>query len=153
MILAVVAAVLAAGSTGVWYLTAPTPDLPLITVYKSPDCACCRAWIQHLRNHGFRVQVGPEAESELVRARYGVPPSLHACHTAVVNGLLIEGHVPADDIHRALAQPDGGNDNRPSGLIVPGMPSGSPGMESAHPQGYTVLALERSGGTRPFATH
>lgn len=83
-----------------------------------------------------------------VAARVGLNRSLQACHTAVVNGLLIEGHVPAADVRRMLAKPDGA-----IGLILPGMPLGSPGMESRHPEPYTVFALYPGGELRPFAQH
>lgn len=151
-ILGITAAVLAIVAAGIGYLSTPVSNLPLVTVYKSSDCRCCRAWIRHLEQHGFRVQVGSEAQWASVRERHGVPLSLQGCHTAIVNGLLIEGHVPADDIHRGLAEHEA-NPDRLLGLLLPGMPLGSPGMESAHRQPYTVLAWEQSGVTRSFANH
>ena len=105
-----------------------------ITVYKSPSCGCCTGWAQHLRHNGFRVAVVEQHDLSEIRAQHGIGPELQSCHTAVVDGYAIEGHVPADDIWRLLAEkPDA------SGLAAPGMPTMSPGMSSGHPKGYDVL--------------
>lgn len=115
-----------------------------ITVHKDPNCGCCTGWVQHLRDSGFTVRVEETSDLDLVRKRLGVPTELAACHTAEVAGYLVEGHVPAEAIRRLLVQ-------RPNarGIAVPGMPAGSPGMEAAHPQPYTVF-LFGSDGHRPF---
>jgi hypothetical protein len=97
-----------------------------VTVHKSPSCGCCGKWAEHLRQHGFAVALRSTEDLDPVKLKYGVPANLASCHTALVGGYVIEGHVPAADIRRLL-------DQRPavSGLTVPGMPAGSPGMEAS----------------------
>ena len=121
---------------------------PVITVYKDPSCGCCKNWIAHLIKHGYRVDAKDSPDMSEIKRTLGVPTGLTACHTAMVNGYLIEGHVPAGDIDRLLAQ-------RPkiAGLSVPGMPAESPGMESASAQSYQVLTFDKSGKTTVFANH
>jgi hypothetical protein len=105
-----------------------------ITVYKSPSCGCCAGWAQHLRRNGFRVTVVDQYDLSEIKAQHDIGPELQSCHTAIVDGYAIEGHVPADDIWRLLAEkPDA------SGLAAPGMPTMSPGMNSDQPKGYDVL--------------
>lgn len=95
-----------------------------ITVYKSPTCGCCKRWIAHLEDAGFEVEAIDSDDMNAVKQRFGVPRNMTSCHTARIAGYTIEGHVPADDILRLLAdEPDA------DGLSVPGMPVGSPGME------------------------
>ena len=119
-----------------------------MTVYKSPTCGCCSAWVDHVRQAGFRVTVVDTTNLEPIKARYGILPGHGSCHTAIVGGYVIEGHVPAPDIHRLLAlQPE------ITGLAVPGMPVGSPGMEGPVPQRYDVLAFTRDGSSRVWAKH
>lgn len=122
-----------------------------LTVYKTPWCGCCRAWVTHMSRAGFRPQVVELEDLAPVRAKHGVPFQLSSCHTAVIGGYVVEGHVPPADVVRLLRE-------RPTGLglVVPGMPIGSPGMEQ--PDGrreafQTFLLLDRSGRTRPFAAH
>jgi hypothetical protein len=121
---------------------------PVITVYKDPSCGCCKNWIEHLLKHGFRVDAKDSRDMSGVKRTLGIPDRLQSCHTAVVGGYLIEGHVPAADIDRLLAQ-------RPKirGLAVPGMPMGSPGMEGPTRQSYSVLAFDGAGKTQVFARH
>jgi len=97
---------------------------PVITVYKTPTCGCCHEWIAHLRSNGFEVIANDVPDTAPYRSRYGVPKELGSCHTGVIDGYALEGHVPAADIRRLLSE-------RPKarGLAVPGMPIGSPGME------------------------
>lgn len=121
---------------------------PTITVYKDPNCGCCKSWIEHLIKHGYRVDAKDTPGMTEVKQSLGVPDKLAACHTAIVNGYLIEGHVPAADIDRLLAQKP-----RIAGLAVPGMPAGSPGMESPRPQPYQVLSFDKTGKTNVFASH
>jgi hypothetical protein len=121
---------------------------PTITVYKDPGCGCCKKWIEHLVEHGYRVDAKDTPNMTEIKHTLGVPDALTACHTAVVNGYLIEGHVPASDIDRLLEQKP-----RVAGLAVPGMPAGSPGMEAAGTQRYQVLTFDKSGKTRVFASH
>jgi hypothetical protein len=121
---------------------------PTITVYKDPGCGCCKKWIEHLVEHGYRVDAKDTPNMTEIKHTLGVPDALTACHTAVVNGYLIEGHVPASDIDRLLEQKP-----RVAGVAVPGMPAGSPGMEAAGTQRYQVLTFDKSGKTRVFASH
>ena len=121
---------------------------PAITVYKSPTCGCCTEWADHLRKNGFAVETVDSLDLSRIKAMSGVKPELASCHTAFVNGYVIEGHVPADDITRLLAEkPDA------RVLTVPGMPAGSPGMESPTPEHYQVLLIDKAGKTTVFATH
>jgi len=124
----------------------PVPKPVAIKVYKTPECGCCKAWVKHLRANGFVVETMDMPDLSLVKQKYGVKPALQSCHTAVVNGYVIEGHVPADLITRMLKE-------RPAiaGLAVPGMPSGSPGMEGALKQQYEVLTFDRAGHSRVYA--
>lgn len=124
--------------------------LPSVLVHKSPTCGCCAAWVEHLRRSGFTVQVQESNDLEPVKKRLGVPAGKGSCHTAEVGGLVVEGHVPAADIKRLLSAR--GNAR---GLVVPGMPMGSPGMESpdGRVQPYTVEKINADGSTSPFATH
>ena len=121
---------------------------PTITVYKDPSCGCCKKWIEHLVKHGYRVDAKDTPNMTEIKRTLGVPNALTACHTAVVNGYLIEGHVPAADIDRLLEQKP-----RIAGLAVPGMPAGSPGMEGMGTQRYQVLTFDKSGKTKVFASH
>lgn len=120
-------------------------DSCVVTVHRDPNCGCCSLWAQHLRDAGFVVKIEETSDLEAVRTRLGVPTALASCHTAEVNGYLIEGHVPAVAVRRLLTE-------RPAakGLAVPGMPAGSPGMEgSGEPEPYTAV-LFGSGGARPY---
>jgi len=126
------------------------PPPAVIEVYKSPTCGCCGKWVEHLRAHGFTVRATDTAAMDEVRAKYGVPRTLRSCHTALVAGYVIEGHVPAADVQRLLRE-------RPAvaGLAVPGMPIGSPGMEApgGKTEPYDVIAFDKDGRSRAFATH
>jgi hypothetical protein len=124
--------------------------LPPVLVHKSPTCGCCTAWVEHMRQAGFTVAIDETPDLEPIRKALGVPAGKGSCHTAEVGGLVIEGHVPAADIKRLLADP---GDAR--GLTVPGMPIGSPGMEApdGRVQPYTVERIDADGSTRVFATH
>ncbi|MEP6918389.1 MAG: DUF411 domain-containing protein [Acidobacteriota bacterium] len=117
-------------------------------VFKSPTCGCCEKWVSHVRASGFAPTATDVDDMTVVKTQRHVPPALQSCHTAIVAGYVIEGHVPAEDIKRLLKE-------RPAiaGLAVPGMPSGSPGMEGAAPRPYDVVAFDKQGKTRVFATH
>ncbi|MGH8809629.1 MAG: DUF411 domain-containing protein [Noviherbaspirillum sp.] len=118
---------------------------PLIDVYKSATCGCCEAWVNHLRENGFKVNAHDVPGTSAYREKFGVPRDLGACHTARVAGYAIEGHVPAQDIKRLLAE-------RPKakGLAVPGMPAGSPGMEGKRKDPYDVLLILPDGSHKVF---
>ena len=106
----------------------------LITVHKDPTCGCCSGWVQHLQNVGFVTKVLDTSDIDAVKRRLGVPDDLAACHTAEVAGFIIEGHVPAAALKRFLAEKP-----EATGLAVPGMPVGSPGMEGGRPEKYDVV--------------
>lgn len=111
-----------------------TASFPTITVYKDPDCGCCTAWAAHLRREGFVTELVDTRELDALKRRFGVPDELASCHTAVIGGIVVEGHVPARALKRFLAEkPDA------AGLAVPGMPVGSPGMEGGAPEAYEVV--------------
>ena len=142
------AAPAAVAETSVALAAAVDPSLPTVTVYKSPTCGCCVAWVEHLQEHGFPVETVDVGDPQGVKAEYGIPAELQSCHTAVVDGYVVEGHVPAADVKRLLAeQPEAG------GLAVPGMPIGSPGMEQGDTvQPYDVLLID-DGQASVFARH
>ena len=124
--------------------------LPRMLVTKSPTCGCCHLWVEHMRKAGFQIEVRDVDDINLVKQRVGVPYGKGSCHTAEVNGYFIEGHVPAADVKRLLAeQPDA------KGLVVPGMPAGSPGMEmpDGRLQPYVVELVAGDGSTSEFARH
>ncbi len=132
------------------FLSACTPsgaNAPEVVMYKTPACGCCELWAVHLENNGFSVKRENLNDLTQKKMQHGIPPHLSSCHTAVVDGYVVEGHVPADVVHRMLR-------DRPDirGLSVPGMPIGSPGMEGPNPQPYEVLALMKNGSTEVFAT-
>src|SRR4051812_39543665 len=128
--------------------TASEAKKPTITVYKDPSCGCCKSWIEHLIKHGYRVDAKDTPQMSEIKRSLGVPDGLRACHTAVVNGYLIEGHVPAADIARLLKEKP-----KVAGLAVPGMPMGSPGMEGPRAQHYQVLSFDKAGKTKVFASY
>lgn len=126
------------------------PTSGTVKVYKSPTCGCCNEWVKHLRANGFTVEtenVPTSAQLARIKADYGIDGSLTSCHTAVIDGYVIEGHVPADVIQKLLAE-------RPNvaGLAVPGMPIGSPGMEGPNPQPYDIVTFGGEGGPTVYAT-
>jgi len=124
----------------------PTP----ITVYKSRSCECCAKWVDHLRSNGFAPTVHDEEDMDAIKHEMGVPPSLRSCHTALLGRYVVEGHVPAGDLRRLLAE-------RPAvaGLAAPGMPKSGPGMAvpGAATEPYEVLSFARDGKTGVFARH
>ncbi len=118
-----------------------------IVVYKSPTCGCCGKWISHMKANGFRVQEHNSHNMQPIKQQIGVPPSLQSCHTAVVDGYVIEGHVPADVVARMLKE-------KPAikGLAVPGMPMGSPGMEGSRKDAYDVVTFDQTGRTTIYTS-
>lgn len=139
----------AATAAAVRSLDAMTPPTT-ITVYKSATCGCCAQWVEHLRANGFAPVVHDDEGMDAIKDDLGVPPAVRSCHTALVGKYLIEGHVPAGDIRRLLAE-------RPAvaGLAAPGMPSSAPGMAvpGAPVEPYEVLAFTPAGQTTSFARH
>lgn len=137
------------GIVGWWAGGTPTAKAGEVTIYSSPWCGCCGAWAEHLKDNGFAVRIHKREDLDPIKARYGVPGELGSCHTAVVEGYTIEGHVPAADIQRLLAE-------RPAakGLAVPGMPLGSPGMEAGGERDrYDVILFAEDGTQRVFASY
>jgi hypothetical protein len=114
--------------------------VPIIDVYKSASCGCCSGWVRHLQDHGFTVRPHDVANPSDYREKFGIPQELGSCHTALVNGYAIEGHVPAREIKRLLAE-------RPQarGLAVPAMPQGAPGMEGQRHDPFDVFLLQADG--------
>ena len=118
-----------------------------VTMYKNANCGCCGAWATHMRDAGFHVKELPREDMDVVKKKYGVPGKLVSCHTAIVDGYVIEGHVPASDVQRLLKE-------KPSivGLTAPGMPMQSPGMQTKglKPKGYDVLAFDKQGQVKVY---
>ena len=112
----------------------------VITVHKDPTCGCCSGWVQHLQKAGFDTKVVDTADLDAVKRKLGVPDDLAACHTAEVSGYVAEGHVPAAALKRFLAEKPNA-----TGLAVPGMPIGSPGMEGGRPEKYDVVLFGPEG--------
>ncbi len=120
---------------------------PSMTVYKSPSCGCCGKWVTIMREQGFDVKTVDMDDMSKVKASYGVSPELGSCHTALVGGYVIEGHVPAESVKRLLREKP-----KVAGIAVPGMPVGSPGMEvpSGQKDAFDVVAFQRDGKTSVF---
>jgi hypothetical protein len=147
--LIVAGALFAAMGSGAANAKAPRPFS--ITVYKDPSCGCCSAWVDRLTSAGFKTVVEERADMAELKRKLGVPDEMTSCHTGVVDGYVIEGHVPPADIKRLLT-------TRPKakGLAVPGMPVNSPGMEveGAPNDTYTVWLFKANGtGSTAFAHH
>jgi hypothetical protein len=125
---------------------AAAADPTLVTVYKTPTCGCCTKWVDHILESGFRARVHDLPDLGRIKAQHGVPRALSSCHTSLVGGYVVEGHVPADVIRQLLAE-------RPQGvgIAVPGMPLGSPGMEAPRTERYDVLLFDDAGRIRVFA--
>ena len=136
--LAVTAPVMALAETAV----------PVMKVYKSATCGCCTKWVKHMRAAGFKVEAENVPDVNHYKNIYGVPVEMGSCHTAIVDGYVIEGHVPADDVIRLLRE-------RPEidGIAVPGMPIGSPGMEGPNAEAYDVTSFKDRKAGAIFATH
>jgi hypothetical protein len=119
------------------------------TVYKSATCGCCKKWVEHMEKSGYKVTAHDVPDVTVYKKRYGVPDTLVSCHTAIVtSGYIVEGHVPADVIDKLVAQAP----KDIIGLAVPGMPQGSPGMESATKDKYDIVAFDKAGKTKVFAS-
>lgn len=120
-----------------------------ITVYKNPDCGCCNRWIEYLESYNYKVKKENTRDVHGIKRQLGIPLNLAACHTAVIDGYVVEGHVPERDIQKLLLF-------RPKikGIAAPGMPIGSPGMERGDDQeAYKVMSFDESGNTEVFAEH
>jgi hypothetical protein len=155
LVVLAVAVVLMLSGCGPGSVQEPTVELqpsgrPLVKVYKSPTCDCCGKWGDYMDSKGFPVEMVPVDDIAAIKKEYNVPAELQSCHTAIVDGYVIEGHVPAEDIERLLAEkPD------VVGLAVPGMPMGAPGMEvdGVAAQAYDVLTFDAAGKTTVWSSH
>jgi len=142
-------AVLTLGASRWWLGRMPwtaDPNATKIIVYASPTCDCCKAWVRHLKSNGFAVTKELMNDVTSKKQQLGVPEDLWSCHTALVEGYAIEGHVPADLIQQMLRER-----RAIAGLAAPGMPNGSPGMEGPTRDRYEVIAFSRSGATEVYA--
>lgn len=120
-----------------------------VTMYKDPNCGCCGKWAEHMRVNGFVVKEIATPRMHEVKRTAGVPQALASCHTAKVGGYVVEGHVPAADVKRMLADKP-----KIAGISTPGMPQGSPGMEGPYPADrYSVVSFDRDGNSKVFARH
>ena len=132
-------------------VTYATPLNLTMTVWKDPNCGCCADWVIHLEKNGFSVKV-IDTGNQAMRSQLGVSPQFGSCHTALIQGYVIEGHVPSSDILRLLNEKP-----RALGLAVPGMPIGSPGMDGPEYKNrrdpYQVLLIQRGGGATVFSTY
>ncbi len=119
-----------------------------MSVWKSPHCGCCAKWVEHMKKSGFKVDVKNIENMSMIKRMAGVADHLQSCHTAHIGGYTIEGHVPAHIVKRLLSE-------RPKikGIAVPGMPSGSPGMENGEHDPYDVIAFTKDGKTSIFSRH
>ena len=135
-------------ATAVWSNPIRADGLPAMTVWKTPWCGCCGNWVDHMRDQGFSVAVRQVEDLDPIKRMAAVPEKLQSCHTAHVGGYVIEGHVPAADVKRLLS-------SRPDalGLAVPGMPSGSPGMENGMRDPYDVLLIGRDDHIERFGSY
>ena len=118
---------------------------PTIEVYKTASCGCCKGWVEHLEANGFTVKAHDVANPGDYREKFGIPQELGSCHSARVGGYALEGHVPAAEIKRLLASKP-----KATGLAVPAMPLGSPGMEGPRSDPYDVLLVKKDGKTAVF---
>jgi len=128
--------------------TAKKAQKTKMTVYKIASCGCCDKWVTHMEERGFEAEVKVLNTVTPIKEKHGITPELASCHTVLVDGYVIEGHVPAEDVQRLLRE-------RPDviGLTAPGMPMGSPGMEMGHPEHYDVLTFDTEGNTTVFNSH
>ena len=120
-----------------------------MAVYKDPSCGCCEAWVAHMKANGFSPTVTNTADTNAIKRKHGIAEPLWSCHTAVLGAYVVEGHVPAADVKKLLAQ-------RPKGVVgltIPGMPASAPGMDTKPFQPYKVLAFDAQGRTTVFADH
>ncbi|MBT3307373.1 MAG: DUF411 domain-containing protein [Alphaproteobacteria bacterium] len=126
--------------------TTPASSAEVI-VYKSPTCGCCKGWVAHMKKNGHSVKVQDLEDLDQIKKMAGVPEMFQSCHTAMIDGYVVEGHIPANDVARLLKE-------RPKvrGIAVPGMPQGSPGMGGT-PERYDVVQFQIDGSSSVFAKH
>jgi hypothetical protein len=123
-------------------------SLPKVEIYKSPSCACCGKWIEHMKTNGFNVEINEVTDIPSNRKKLGMPDKFGSCHTSRIGAYVVEGHVPAADVKRLLEEKP-----KALGLAVPSMPAGSPGMDIPNSPPYETLLVQPDGGSRVFAKH
>lgn len=128
--------------------TSYAAELPVMTVYKSPTCRCCTKWVNYMRKQGFEVKAQDMKDLKSIKSISGVKREFASCHTATVGGYIVEGHVPAADVKRILAEKP-----EAKGITAPGMPMGSPGMEGPRKDKYQVLTFDEKGISGVYANH
>ena len=137
-------------TTTLAYAEKPSVDKPIdITVHRSPTCNCCGKWVEHLKQNNFNVKDVVTEDVQAIKNQYGISKELASCHTAIVGGYVVEGHVPASDIKTLLK-------NKPDmvGITVPGMPSGTPGMEmGGKKDAYQVISISKDKKTGVFNSY
>ena len=124
---------------------------PPLVVYKDPNCGCCQFWIEYMQKLGYKATVNSldQTAMQAIKSKHKIAPTLQSCHTTLVGGYVIEGHVPVEDIVRLLKEKPAGV----VGLTIPGMPASAPGMDQVPFRPYTVLSFDAKGATKPFAVH
>jgi len=127
---------------------ATAAGLPEAVVYKSPTCNCCASWVQHMKANGFDVKIVEQNDIDAVKQRFGVPARLASCHTALIGGYVVEGHVPASTVKRLLKEKPG-----VLGVSAPGMPIGSPGMDGPSPQPFSTQLFDERGRAREYESY
>ena len=137
----------AVASVGASRLLAQTK--PMLTVYKDPNCGCCAKWVDHMKANGFAATVNETTDMDAIKSKYHVTDNLRSCHTTLVGNYVIEGHVPAADVKRLLAEKPA----NVSGLAAPGMPASSPGMDLTPFVPYDVVSFDSKGKSKLFAKH
>ncbi len=130
------------------FYVAPINAAEEITVYKSPTCDCCQGWIHYLEDNGFAVEAHDIENMSEIKSRYGVNQEVKSCHTAIIDGYVVEGHVPVEGIKRLVAE-------KPDivGISAPGMPMMSPGMASLIPKGCDVIQFDKNNNTEVFSEY
>lgn len=143
------AIIIVAAGGAIWYIINNSQQQQSeVTMYKNPGCECCDKWAYYMQDKGYEISVVESADVGQVKAENGITQNTAACHTSIVGDYVVEGHVPAEDIERLLQeQPDA------KGLVVPGMPASSPGMNTAFGEPYDVYLLNHDGSTTVFASH
>ena len=140
-------AIVAAGGWALFFKSAPTSAADVV-VYKNPTCGCCSKWADHMRAKGFTVEVKAVDNIGKIKEKYGIPPELESCHTSLIDGYIIEGHVPVREVNRLLTErPDA------KGIAVAGMPAGSPGMEGRYTDRYKVMLFRSDGSKEVYARY
>ncbi len=130
-----------------------TSTVAYIEVWKTPTCGCCKMWMEHLEKEGFKVKANDVQQTASIRAKLGLPDDMSSCHTGLIAGFAIEGHVPASEIKRLLAEPESLR-QQIIGLSVPGMPIGSPGMEMGTKRDkFDVMLVLKSGSHRVYQSY